>query len=1184
MDEYPEELRTPPVGLIALVGCPEHHSVISAHLHSEQPPINTLALPDLSKISLLLSSNKKTTTPDPTLIPTAGILKRDWLLKHRTRVPAVVAVLFSSDHVSGDPAQWLQLSTDLENLKVLIRPKNIKLAVIVVQSSSDDDISEDRIIALRKRAELDPKYLMVFNHTDAYQLKQSLSKLGSTFAELANTYYRDEGRRIKTRVEKKNFNSNELNIRYCFKVAVYAEFRRDWVEAFRFYEDAYHTLREMVGTANRLPVIQRLIEIKTVAEQLHFKISTLLLHGGKVVEAVTWFRQHITSYKKLLGPAEATFLHWEWMSRQFLVFAELLETSAKAIHSSSNPALVTTDRPLTEWELQPAYYYQLAGHYLKEKRTSLELALSMSQAADEIDCSAESVAPSVYVGQFARLLEQGDALAMQSLTDEEYTQYAIAEGKRFQDSFEIIALLKKSYESYINLKAQRMASLCGFQMAREYFQVDDFSNAKQLLDGVSGLYRKEGWATLLWEVLGFLRECSRKCGMVKEFIEYSLEMAALPVSDVQYFRSKDCSPAGPASVAQKEVIHKEVFQLVNGETGVASVSDNSELKVNQDNPLHLEIDLVSPLRLALLASVAFHEQMMKPGVPALITLSLQSQLPLTVEIDQLEVQFNQSECNFVIINSQKPPSAAMSIGQQGHRVESSPSLTLVTNKWLRLTYAITSEQSGKLECIYVVAKMGAHFTICCRAESPASMDGLPLWKFEDCVETFPTKDPALAFSGQKITQVEEPDPKVDLILGASGPALLGECFAIPVTVASKGHAIFSGELKINLVDVKGGGLFSPREAESFSMDNQHVELLGLNGPEGEDESQAGPDKIKKIQQSFGLISVPVLQDGESWSCKLEIKWHRPKPVMLFVSLGYFPDSSEITSQKVHVHKSLQIEGKNGVLISHQFMLPFRQDPLLLSKLKPAPNSDQRASLPLNETSILVVTAKNCSEIPLQLQSMSIEVDDDNERSFTLQHGGEDLLGPAYLVPEEEFKKVFTIIPEVESSNLNLGSVSLRWRRKSQTEGQSSSAAESWVLTKHKLPDVNVELSPLVLSVECPPYAILGDPFTYSVKIRNQTQLLQEVKFSLADAQSFVLSGSHSDTVFILPKSERVLGYKIVPLASGLQQLPRVTVTSVRYSAGFQPSSAASTVFVLPCNPHFNTADTGDRGMESVAAE
>ena len=93
-----------------------------------------------------------------------------------------------------------------------------------------------------------------------------------------------------------------------------------------------------------------------------------------------------------------------------------------------------------------------------------------------------------------------------------------------------------------------------------------------------------------------------------------------------------------------------------------------------------------------------------------------------------------------------------------------------------------------------------------------------------------------------------------------------------------------------------------------------------------------------------------------------------------------------------------------------------------------------------------------------------------------------------------------------------------------------------VVTKQNLPDVNVESPPLIVSFECPPYAIVGDPFTYNIRISNQTQLLQEIKYSLADAQSFVLSGYHNDTIYVLPKSEHILSYKLVPLVSDMQQL------------------------------------------------
>ncbi|OVA00686.1 protein of unknown function DUF1683 [Macleaya cordata] len=1080
-----------------------------------------------------------------------------------------------------------------------------------------DEVSEDRMIALRKRAELDSKYLLTFAQNDALELNESLNRhvvflvylhsgilcrLGSIFAELANTYYRDEGRRIKTRIEKKNINFMELNVRYCFKanpipihhVAVYAEFRRDWVEALRFYEEAYHTLREMIGVSTRLPPIQRLVEIKTVAEQLHFKVSTLLLHGGKALEAMTWFKKHIACYKRLVGAPEVVFLHWEWVSRQFLVFAELLETSSAAITSTASFPSGMLERSLTEWEFHPAYYYQLAAHYLREKRCCLELALSVSETAvvstgKEIRSSSESVILSAYVGQFARLLEQGDALAMQHLSDTEYVLYALSEGKRFQDSFEIIALFKKSYESYSSLKAQRMACCCSNLMAREYFALGDFSNAKQFFDGVTSLYRQEGWVTLLWEVLGYLRECSRRLSSVKDFIEYSLEMAALPVSSSNGTLSLECKgeygPAGPASLAQREMIHSEVFGLVKGKP-MPSNEGRSSLEVKEDQPLHLEIDLVSPLRVVLLASVAFHDPVVKPGASTLLTLSLLSQLPHPVEIDQLEIQFNQPKCNFTITTSQKPQTDANS-GEQVSRIEIAPILSLVTNKWLRLTYDIRSEQSGKLECVSVVARMGPHFTICCRAESPASMEDLPLWKFEDRVETFPTKDPALAFSGQKVIQVEELDPQVDLVLEASGPALVGESFMVPVTVVSKGHAVHSAELKINLVDARGGGLVSPRETEPFSMDSHHVQLLNVWGPNGEDESQMGPDEIRNIQQSFGLLSVPFLGIGESWSCKLEIKWHKPKPVMLYVSLGYLSNDNEASANKVNIHKSLQIEGKTAVAIDHHFMLPFRRDPLLLTKIKPTPGSNQLASLAVNEKSILIISAKNCTEVPLQLISMSIEVDKDGiESSCTVRQGCGSPSDLPLLVPGEEFKQVFSVIPEVHSPKLGLGTVCLKWRRESELQEPSSSSsttAASGVLTRHKLPDVNVEMAPLVVSLECPPHGILGDPFTCYVRIQNQTQLLQEIKYSFADSQSFVLSGSHNDTIFILPKSEHILGYKLVPLSSGPQQLPRVTVTSVRYSAALHPSIAASTVFIFPSKPHLQMDDEADKKPEPIIA-
>lgn len=122
----------------------------------------------------------------------------------------------------------------------------------------------------------------------------------------------------------------------------------------------FYAYLQMVGVSTRLPPILRLVEIKTLAEQLNFKISTLLMHGGKLIEAIIWFRRHIDAYRRLVGAPDANFLHWEWLSRQCLVFAELLESSSAAIPNISSATSGTADK-LTEWEFYPAYYYQVSG-------------------------------------------------------------------------------------------------------------------------------------------------------------------------------------------------------------------------------------------------------------------------------------------------------------------------------------------------------------------------------------------------------------------------------------------------------------------------------------------------------------------------------------------------------------------------------------------------------------------------------------------------------------------------------------------------------------------------------------------------------------------------------------------------------------------------------------------------------
>uniref|UniRef100_A0A804M2W0 Trafficking protein particle complex subunit 11 domain-containing protein n=1 Tax=Zea mays TaxID=4577 RepID=A0A804M2W0_MAIZE len=420
-----------------------------------------------------------------------------------------------------------------------------------------------------------------------------------------------------------------------------------------------------------------MVEIKAVAEQFHFKISTLLLHAGKVVEAITWFRKHIKSYERVVGTLEVAFLHWEWFSRQFLVFGELIETTSTTIPDTLSPRFGTADNTLTEWEFQPAYYYQLAATYLREKRYAIECSSSMANLTTEVNGVPESVMPSVYVGQYVRLFEQGDTVSLLPLSDTEYTSYALSEAERFQDSYEIIALFRKAYESFQSLGATRMASACSSGMAIEYYATGDFSNTKQLFDSVAGLYRQEGWTSLLWENLGYLRECSMKLNSPKDFISYSLEMAALPLFSGSGEENREnkikSGPAGSPTISRRENIQQEVINVLERKQSSEGTYDGFNNEIEEVT--HLDIHQISLLRMVLTAFVAFHDQSVKPGSPLLVSVSLLSHLPSPVVVDQLEVQFNQSDCNFMMHSAQEDSLPSYS-NLHGQVIQDTSSLTL----------------------------------------------------------------------------------------------------------------------------------------------------------------------------------------------------------------------------------------------------------------------------------------------------------------------------------------------------------------------------------------------------------------------------------------------------------------------------------------------------------------------------
>lgn len=70
-----------------------------------------------------------------------------------------------------------------------------------------------------------------------------------------------------------------------------------------------------------------------------------------------------------------------------------------------------------------------------------------------------------------------------------------------------------------------------------------------------------------------------------------------------------------------------------------------------------------------------------------------------------------------------------------------------------LLLGVILEETGKLECLELVARWGPHTTIRCQVESMGTREEIPFWKSEPGIDVPPSGDPALASLGQKLIQV-----------------------------------------------------------------------------------------------------------------------------------------------------------------------------------------------------------------------------------------------------------------------------------------------------------------------------------------------------------------------------------------------------------------------------------------------
>ena len=135
-----------------------------------------------------------------------------------------------------------------------------------------------------------------------------------------------------------------LVARYSFKVAWFYEFQGNADKALRHYRVAYATLSTLASSfqgtdharTSKIPFSREFRDpcgqVKGVADYANFKICRLTLKQNKIKEAATQMQTHLWYFRDT-ATNDVPHQHWGWLSRQHVIFAQLI-----AHHSTANPS------------------------------------------------------------------------------------------------------------------------------------------------------------------------------------------------------------------------------------------------------------------------------------------------------------------------------------------------------------------------------------------------------------------------------------------------------------------------------------------------------------------------------------------------------------------------------------------------------------------------------------------------------------------------------------------------------------------------------------------------------------------------------------------------------------------------------------------------------------------------------
>ena len=470
-----------------------------------------------------------------------GLLTPLWITKHQDLIPAAVINFFPFvlDH-NLSSLRDNQLKTEISALKRAWVSSGYRTRFVVVLVAENgqhpylDDI-DDRIASIRRAAGLDYK-AMFFIPSDvtSVELTDFSSSLLSLLHPSVVEYYRDlskHARRKRNRSSippptlppttgtSRTLSQQDWNMRYEYKLGVFAEFRQEMDAACRNYETAYEILFGQDVFENIAGWSPRFNDARLLADTLAMRVIRCLLWVGQTTAAVRMWSNHRAHMQDIVnrrGKGTRNY-GWEaWEARWSTVMAQLIRRAE--IPGLAESIFVPTQS--AAWDaVFPWEQLHHEGYWLCRSAQHTKVRRRLAEQIPESDRIPLGQTPASQIASRSYLYDT-------YLVPEMDVEAPLPGNVGFDHSRLIIDTLLDARREFASRQQTRKVEGLGLDIAEEYMRAGSWSEGYSILRPLwAGLsWRRSGWWQLMERFAWALRECAIRTQDAKMVIQVNWEL------------------------------------------------------------------------------------------------------------------------------------------------------------------------------------------------------------------------------------------------------------------------------------------------------------------------------------------------------------------------------------------------------------------------------------------------------------------------------------------------------------------------------------------------------------------------------------------------------------------------------------------------------------------------------------